>query len=198
MLDDDATSKSADLDDVTLATSKSVDVSSKSADATSKSADATSKSADATSKSADATSKSADATSKSADVSSYKGHKDACSCIVVDEHYVLSGGRDRVVTVRARVSAIYSADGWPVLHTLRHLLEVTCLGYLKLRIISGCADGRVRVWSILTGDCMRMFRGDSACNSVRALQYFDHRYLCVHTTAAVKVLDFTVIKDRCV
>jgi WD40 repeat protein len=36
---------------------------------------------------------------------------------------------------------------------MRHASEVMCLRTAKERVITGCKDGKVRVWSVSTGQC---------------------------------------------
>ena len=30
-----------------------------------------------------------------------------------------------------------------------------------MRVLSGCMDGKMRIWNLLTGDCLRLLRGNS-------------------------------------
>jgi len=57
--------------------------------------------------------------------------------------------------------------------------EVLCVQLLFLRIISGCADGKIRILNLLTGECIRVLRGNSKCDPVLSLSATEERYKSV-------------------
>lgn len=55
--------------------------------------------------------------------------------------------------------------------------EVLCLEFLYLRIITGCADGKIRIWSVLNGFCLRVMRGNSVSDPVTSLAAASNRFI---------------------
>jgi WD40 repeat protein len=47
--------------------------------------------------------------------------------------------------------------------------EVLCLEFVYLRLLTGCADGKIRIWSVLSGFCLRVMRGNSVSDPVTSL-----------------------------
>ena len=115
-----------------------------------------------------------------------KAHGGAVTCIALEEHFLVSGGGDRFVHVR---SALPGASAAPIT-SMRHTAEVLCLKVLCLRVVTGAADGKVRVWSLLSGDCIRIFRGNSKCDPVVGLCFGDNRSLLVNTATTMHCLHF--------
>lgn len=51
--------------------------------------------------------------------------------------------------------------------------------FLYLRLITGCADGKIRIWSALNGRCQRVMRGNSRSDPVTNLVVTPNRFaLC--------------------
>ena len=74
--------------------------------------------------------------------------------------------------------------------TLRHTAEVLCLKFNSLRVVSGSADGKVRIWNMRTADCIRIFRGNSHCDPIVSLSFGDNNSICVNTKTSMQVLYF--------
>ncbi len=55
--------------------------------------------------------------------------------------------------------------------------EVLCLEFLYLRLLTGCGDGKIRIWSILSGSCLRVMRGNSISDPVTGLVATPNRFL---------------------
>ena len=47
--------------------------------------------------------------------------------------------------------------------------------FMFLRVITGCADGKLRIWNMVTGQCMRIMRGNSKSDPIVYLQAIDNR-----------------------
>jgi len=47
---------------------------------------------------------------------------------------------------------------------------------MYLRILTGCADGKIRIWSVLTGQCLRVMRGNSISDPVTSLTATSDRF----------------------
>ncbi|CAF4139297.1 unnamed protein product, partial [Rotaria sp. Silwood1] len=67
--------------------------------------------------------------------------------------------------------------------------EVLCLEFLYLRILTGCADGKIRIWSVLSGFCLRVMRGNSVSDPVTSLTATPNRIL-VNTQSSLLLMNF--------
>lgn len=70
---------------------------------------------------------------------------------------------------------------------------VLCLEFQYLRAITGCADGKVRIWNIINGDCLRVMRGNSQCDPVLSMSISYNRML-INTEFNVILMEFEHIK----
>jgi hypothetical protein len=70
---------------------------------------------------------------------------------------------------------------------------VLCLEYQYLRAITGAADGKIRIWNILNGACIRVMRGNSQCDPVLSLNTVDNR-LVINTDNNILLMEFEKIQ----
>lgn len=47
--------------------------------------------------------------------------------------------------------------------------EVLALIYLFLRVITGCGDGKIRIFNFLTGDCLRVIKAGGQHSPIKSL-----------------------------
>ncbi|XP_042305977.1 CMT1A duplicated region transcript 1 protein isoform X2 [Sceloporus undulatus] len=94
-------------------------------------------------------------------IKTLEGHLGPVKCLSFDNWHLVSGSNDGYVL------------GWSMmgkhkrcLMAFRHPMEVLDLGFLYLRVISGCADGKIRIFNFLTGTCLRVMRANSRGNPV--------------------------------
>lgn len=88
---------------------------------------------------------------------------------------------------------VYSTQGKhkKCLIAMRHPKEVLCLEYLYLRAITGSADGKLRIWNILNGECLRVMRGNSQCDAILSMSLTsDVRRLLVNTANTILLMEF--------
>lgn len=52
---------------------------------------------------------------------------------------------------------------------------VLCLVFKYLRVVTGCADGKIRIWNIVTGQCLRILRGNSHSDPISQLTAANNR-----------------------
>lgn len=50
------------------------------------------------------------------------------------------------------------------------------MDFLYLRLLTGCADGKIRIWSVLSGVCLRVMRGNSISDPVTSLTATPDRF----------------------
>ena len=71
--------------------------------------------------------------------------------------------------------------------------EVLCIELKYLRAITGAADGKVRIWNILNGDCIRVLRGNSRSDPILSMSIVDNRIL-LNTDNNVLLMEFEPIQ----
>ncbi|NXL72681.1 FBW10 protein, partial [Leptocoma aspasia] len=91
-------------------------------------------------------------------------HQGPVLCLSFDQWHLVTGSSDGY------------ALGWSMLGKFRrrliaffHPKEVLSLEFLYLRVISGCADGHIRIFNFLTGTCLRVLEPTSSGDPVSAL-----------------------------
>ncbi|XP_066187947.1 F-box/WD repeat-containing protein 10-like [Sylvia atricapilla] len=91
-------------------------------------------------------------------------HQGPVLCLSFDQWHLVTGSTDGY------------ALGWSMLGKFRRCLiaffhpkEVLSLEFLYLRVISGCADGHIRIFSFLTGACLQVLEPSSSGDPVSAL-----------------------------
>lgn len=119
-----------------------------------------------------------------AQIKTLEGHLGPVKCLSFDEWHLVTGSNDGYIL------------GWSMvgnhkrcLMAFRHPMEVLYLGFLYLRVISGCADGKIRIFNFLTGTCLRIMRANSRGDPVSSFCIVDNRLL-VNAEGSVVLLQF--------
>ena len=68
-----------------------------------------------------------------------------------------------------------------------------CVELQYLRAITGAADGKIRIWNILNGECIRVMRGNSKCDPVLSLSIVENR-IVINTDNNVLLMEFEKIQ----
>ncbi|XP_061086546.1 F-box and WD repeat domain containing protein 10B [Conger conger] len=105
-------------------------------------------------------------------------------CLHLDQWHLLSGGADGFVSAWST-----SREHSQSLMTYRHPREVLTLMFLFLRVITGCADGKIRVFDFLTGNCLRIFISNSQGSPVLSLHIHENN-IVINTRASVLIFQF--------
>ncbi|NXL22010.1 FBW10 protein, partial [Setophaga kirtlandii] len=91
-------------------------------------------------------------------------HQGPVLCLSFDQWHLVTGSSDGY------------ALGWSMLGKFRRCLiaffhpkEVLSLEFLYLRVVSGCADGCIRIFNFLTGSCLRALQPSGSGDPVSAL-----------------------------
>ncbi|NWR24761.1 FBW10 protein, partial [Emberiza fucata] len=99
-------------------------------------------------------------------------HQGPVLCLSFDQWHLVTGSSDGY------------ALGWSMLGKFRRCLiaffhpkEVLSLEFLYLRVISACADGCIRIFSFLTGTCLRVLEPSGSGDPVSALCVAGNRVL---------------------
>ncbi|OXB54511.1 hypothetical protein ASZ78_014781 [Callipepla squamata] len=85
-----------------------------------------------------------------------EGHLGPVKCLSFDHWHLVSGSSDGYALAWSMVGDLKKC-----LTAFRHPKEVLSLELLYLRVVSGCADGKIRVFNFLTGSCLRVLVGSS-------------------------------------
>ncbi|XP_058559306.1 F-box and WD repeat domain containing protein 10B isoform X4 [Neofelis nebulosa] len=81
------------------------------------------------------------------------GHEGAVKCLCFDPWHLVSGGADGLVMAWSMV-----AKYEPCLMAFKHPKEVLHVALLFLRVISACADGKIRIYNFLNGNCLKVMK----------------------------------------
>uniref|UniRef100_A0A3Q4GYB6 F-box and WD repeat domain containing 10 n=1 Tax=Neolamprologus brichardi TaxID=32507 RepID=A0A3Q4GYB6_NEOBR len=93
-------------------------------------------------------------------------HRSAVKCLFLDDWHLLSGdctGNVMVWSINHNVEKC--------LITFSHQKEVKSLTLLYLRVITGCVDGKIRIFNFLTGDCLREITAETGTVFLSLFQF---------------------------
>ncbi|XP_071673252.1 F-box/WD repeat-containing protein 10-like [Patagioenas fasciata] len=111
-------------------------------------------------------------------------HQGPVKCLSFDQWHLVTGSTDG------------SALGWSMLGKLsrcliafHHPKEVVSLQLLYLRVISGCADGNIRIFNYLTGTCLKVLTADTSGSPISSVHVSENR-MVINSPAVVLVFQF--------
>ncbi|KAK3529490.1 hypothetical protein QTP70_031730 [Hemibagrus guttatus] len=113
-----------------------------------------------------------------------QGHQGSVKCLFFDQFHILSGGSDGQVMAWST-----DCDFKKCLMTFQHPREVLTLSSLFLRVITGCVDGRIRIFNLLSGDCLRIIKIGTDESPIRSL-HTHHNTIMVNSGSRVLFLQF--------
>ncbi|XP_047291088.1 F-box/WD repeat-containing protein 10 isoform X11 [Homo sapiens] len=88
-------------------------------------------------------------------VKTLSGHEGAVKCLFFDQWHLLSGSTDGLVMAWSMVGKYERC-----LMAFKHPKEVLDVSLLFLRVISACADGKIRIYNFLNGNCMKVLKAN--------------------------------------
>ncbi|KAG1955203.1 CMT1A duplicated region transcript 1 protein [Pimephales promelas] len=112
------------------------------------------------------------------------GHQGAVLCLCFDQWHILSGGSDGEVKAWSTNCSFKKC-----LRTFQHPKEVLTMSFLFLRLITGCMDGKIRIFNFLNGDCLRVIRTNIKQFPVLSL-HTHHNTVVVNTRGGILMLQF--------
>ncbi|KAK5851125.1 hypothetical protein PBY51_001944 [Eleginops maclovinus] len=115
------------------------------------------------------------------------GHKSSVRCLFFDEWHFLSGDTSGQVMAWS-----LNCEVKECLMTFPHPKEVKSMTLVYLRVITGCVDGKIRIFNFLTGDCLREITAEAETGRILSLHYHDHQIL-VNATSSVKLYQFAKV-----
>ncbi|XP_076209617.1 F-box and WD repeat domain containing protein 10B [Aptenodytes patagonicus] len=130
-------------------------------------------------------------------IKTLEGHQGPVKCLSFDQWHLVTGSTDGY------------ALGWSMLGSLkrcliayRHPKEVLSLEFLYLRVISGCADGKIRIFNYLTGSCLKVLMANSRGDPVSSFYVGENRMVINSPTSLLMFQfedvrwDYTLDADR--
>ncbi|XP_078658550.1 F-box and WD repeat domain containing protein 10B-like [Branchiostoma floridae x Branchiostoma belcheri] len=117
-------------------------------------------------------------------------HQGPVTCLKFDQWHLVTGGRDGY------------AFAWSMMGTHSRCLtafrhprgsQILCLQFLFLRVITGCSDGKMRIFNLLSGDCLRVLRGNSHSDAIDDIIVCENRLL-INTINNLLVFTFEEIE----
>ncbi|KAF1629180.1 F-box/WD repeat-containing protein 10, partial [Eudyptes filholi] len=130
-------------------------------------------------------------------IKTLEGHQGPVKCLSFDQWHLVTGSTDGY------------ALGWSMLGNLkrcliayRHPKEVLSLEFLYLRVISGCADGKIRIFNYLTGSCLKVLMANSRGDPVSSFCVGENRMVINSPTSLLMFQfedvrwDYTLDADR--
>ncbi|CAH8631598.1 unnamed protein product [Schistosoma rodhaini] len=116
------------------------------------------------------------------------GHTDVITALRFDNYHLVTSSKDKSVKIWSIIGEFSECIG-----TLVHTGEVLCVELIDLRIITGCSDGRIRVWNLLTQHCQRILPGNYRHDPIISIMPLENR-LIVNTQHNILALNFDTIK----
>ncbi|XP_009461583.1 PREDICTED: F-box/WD repeat-containing protein 10-like [Nipponia nippon] len=130
-------------------------------------------------------------------IKTLEGHQGPVKCLSFDQWHLVTGSTDGY------------ALGWSMLGNLkrcliafRHPKEVLSLEFLYLRVISGCADGKIRIFNYLTGSCLKVLMANSRGDPISSFYVAENRMVINSPTSLLMFQfedvrwDYTLATDR--
>ncbi|XP_063208115.1 F-box/WD repeat-containing protein 10-like [Chroicocephalus ridibundus] len=121
-------------------------------------------------------------------IKTLEGHQGPVKCLSFDQWHLVTGSTDGY------------ALGWSMLGNLkrcliafRHPKEVLSLEFLYLRVISGCADGKIRVFNFLTGTCLKVLMANSRGDPISSFCVAENR-LVINSPTGLLLFQFEEVR----
>ncbi|XP_025899402.1 CMT1A duplicated region transcript 1 protein-like [Nothoprocta perdicaria] len=106
-----------------------------------------------------------------------EGHQGPVKCLSFDQWHLVTGSTDGYALAWSMVGNYKRC-----LTAFRHPKAVLFLEFLYLRVISGCADGKIRIFNYLTGSCLKVMRANSRGDPISSFCVAENRLV---TTVAI-------------
>lgn len=119
---------------------------------------------------------------------SLDGHHGAITCVKFDDYHILTGSLDCYAMAWSAVGKHKKC-----LQAFRHPKEVLCLEFLFCRVLTGSADGKLRIWNLLNGDCLRIIRGNSKNDALTTIRASGDSMI-VNTLSNLLIFNFEAVE----
>ncbi|KAM6163750.1 F-box/WD repeat-containing protein 10-like [Rhynchocyon petersi] len=116
------------------------------------------------------------------------GHEGAVKCLFFDEWHLLSGSADGFVMAWSMVGKYERC-----LMAFKHPKEVLDVCLQFLRVISACADGKIRIYNFLNGKCLKVMKANSRGDPVLSF-FIQGNSMLINTESNIIMFQFENIK----
>ncbi|XP_055085815.1 F-box/WD repeat-containing protein 10 [Periophthalmus magnuspinnatus] len=117
---------------------------------------------------------------KAAVLKAIDGHQSSVRCLFFDEWHLLTGDVEGAVMAWST-----HCEAKDCIKTFTHPKEVRSVTLTYLRVVTGCADGKIRIFNFLTGACLRVIVAGAKSNLILSIYFHEHSFV-VNSTAHVK------------
>ncbi|XP_054999557.1 F-box and WD repeat domain containing protein 10B [Sorex araneus] len=121
-------------------------------------------------------------------IKSLFGHEGAVRCLYFDQWHLLSGSSDGLVMAWSMVGKYERC-----LMAFKHPKEVLHVVLLFLRVISACADGKIRIYNFLNGNCLKVIKVNGRGDPVLSF-FIQGNRMVINTESNVLLFQFENIK----
>uniref|UniRef100_G3UG87 Uncharacterized protein n=2 Tax=Loxodonta africana TaxID=9785 RepID=G3UG87_LOXAF len=121
-------------------------------------------------------------------VKTLNGHEGAVKCLCFDQWHLLSGSADGLVMAWSMVGKYERC-----LMAFKHPKEVLHVSLLFLRVISACADGKIRIYSFLNGNCLKVMKANGRGDPVLSF-FIQGNRMVINTESNIIMFQFENIK----
>ncbi|XP_054427051.1 F-box and WD repeat domain containing protein 10B isoform X2 [Pteronotus mesoamericanus] len=121
-------------------------------------------------------------------VKTLSGHEGAVKCLCFDEWHLLSGSTDGLVIAWSMVGKYERC-----LMAYKHPKEVLHVALLFLRVISSCADGKIRIYNFLNGNCLKVMKANGRGDPVLSF-FIQGNRMVINTESNILMFQFENIK----
>ncbi|XP_003791117.1 CMT1A duplicated region transcript 1 protein isoform X2 [Otolemur garnettii] len=121
-------------------------------------------------------------------VKTLSGHEGPVKCLFFDQWHLLSGSSDGLVMAWSMVGKYERC-----LMAFKHPKEVLHVSLLFLRVISACADGKIRIYNFLNGNCLKVIKATGKGDPVLCF-FIQGNRIIVNTESNILMFQFENIK----
>ncbi|XP_043330662.1 CMT1A duplicated region transcript 1 protein [Cervus canadensis] len=121
-------------------------------------------------------------------VKTLNGHEGAVKCLYFDQWHLLSGSTDGLVMAWSMVGKYERC-----LMAFKHPKEVLHVALLFLRVISACADGKIRIYNFLNGNCLKVMKANGRGDPVLSF-FIQGNRMVINTESNILLFQFENIK----
>ncbi|KAK7919251.1 hypothetical protein WMY93_010535 [Mugilogobius chulae] len=111
-------------------------------------------------------------------------HQSSVLCLFFNEWHLLTGDAKGLVMAWSTHCEVKDC-----IRTFHHPREIQSLTLSYLRVVTGCADGKIRIFNFLTGDCLRVIMAGAKSNHILSVHFFENCFV-VNSIAHVKYFHF--------
>ncbi|XP_046530196.1 F-box and WD repeat domain containing protein 10B isoform X2 [Equus quagga] len=121
-------------------------------------------------------------------IKTLNGHEGAVKCLFFDDWHLLSGSTDGLVMAWSMVGKYERC-----LMAFKHPKEVLHVALLFLRVISACADGKIRIYNFLNGNCLKVMKANGRGDPVLSF-FIQGNRMVINTESNILLFQFEHVK----